>query len=78
MLDTFIQKVTSEIIDPVITLLALAAFAVIVFGVVMFIQNAGDEEKRSTGKRHMMWGIVGLAIIFGARAIVSFLNNLIN
>ena len=30
-------------------------------------------EDKDDGKRHMLWGIVGLAIIFGARTILSIL-----
>jgi len=77
MFDSFIQKVTTEIIDPIITLIALAAFALFVWGVVTFIRNADNEEKRSTGQQHMIWGIVGLALIFGAAAIVNWLKRLI-
>lgn len=75
-LDTFLDTVKEQIVDPIITLLALAAFALFTWGVVLFIKNAEDEEKRETGKRHMVWGIVGLAVIFGARAIIAFVGSL--
>lgn len=75
-LDTFLDTVKDQIIDPIITLIALAAFALFVWGVVLFIRSAEDEEKRETGKRHMVWGIVGLAVIFGARAIIAFVGGL--
>lgn len=77
MFDTFLQKVTTEIIDPIITVIALAAFALFVFGMVTFIRNADNEEKRKTGQQHMIWSIVGLALIFGAAAIVNMLKRLI-
>ncbi len=68
---TFLGKVEHAIIDPIITLIALAAFVYFLWGVVEFIQGAGNEEKRKTGQQHMLWGFIGLAIIFGARAIVA-------
>ncbi len=69
--NAFISKVEKAIIDPLVTLIALAAFVVFVWGVVEFIANAGNEEKRATGQRHMIWGIIGLVIIFAAKAIVA-------
>ena len=69
--NSFIGKVEKAIIDPLITLIALAAFVVFVWGVVDFIANAGNEEKRATGQKHMLWGFIGLTIMFGAKAIVA-------
>lgn len=71
------DKVESQIIDPIITLIAFAAFILFAWGVVQFIAGAGDEEKRRTGRQHMLWGIIGLAIVFGARVIVTILGNIV-
>lgn len=71
MFTEFLHKIERELINPLITVLALVAFIVFVWGVVQFIANAGDEEKRSIGKRHMVYGLIGLAIIFGAKAIIA-------
>lgn len=60
---------------PFITLLSLAAFVVFVWGVVQFIANAEDEEKRKTGQQHMIWGIIGLVIMFGANAVVALIKQ---
>ncbi len=66
----FIGKVEQAIINPLITLIALAAFVVFVWGVVDFIGGAGNEEKRKAGQQHILWGLIGLVIIFAAKAIV--------
>ncbi|HEY1042167.1 MAG TPA: hypothetical protein VGE48_01965 [Candidatus Paceibacterota bacterium] len=70
----FITRVQDAILTPIITLLALGAFVVFMWGIVVFIAGAEDEEKRRTGQQHMIWGIIGLVIIFGANAIVSILK----
>ena len=77
VLNGFIAKVETAILDPLITLIALAAFVVFVWGVVDFIAGAGNDEKRKVGQQHMIWGLVGLVIIFGAKAIVTLLANTI-
>lgn len=70
----FLTSVTNEILTPIITLLTLAAFVVFIWGIVEFIASSDNEEKRKTGQQHMLWGIVGLVIIFGANAIVNFIK----
>ena len=69
--NAFIDSVRDQVIDPIITLLVLAGFILFAWGVVQFIMGAADEEKRATGKRHMLWGIIGIVIIFGAQVIVE-------
>ena len=72
--DTFLINVQKEILDPLITLIALAAFVIFVWGVVEFIRGADATEKRQEGQRHMVWGIVGLVILFGANAIINIIT----
>lgn len=77
-LDKFIAVLLEQIVMPLITLLAVIAFAVFVWGVVQMIMAAGDEEKRTTGQKHILWGIIGLVILFGASGIVAFLGDTVN
>jgi uncharacterized membrane protein YidH (DUF202 family) len=74
-LNTFINKVEIQIITPLVTLLALAAFVLFVWGVIEYIRNAANDEKRQTGQMHILYGIIGLVLIFGATAIVAILKN---
>ena len=76
-LHTFIGKVEKAIIDPIIVVITLAAFILFAWGIVEFIMGAGEEEKRRTGKQHMLWGAIGLAIMFGAQAILLLLKGIV-
>ena len=71
----FLAKIQAQILTPLVTLLALAAFVLFVWGVVQFIAGADDEEKRKTGQQHMIWGIIGLVIMFGANAIIMLIKQ---
>lgn len=75
--DTFIKNVQTEILDPLITVVALAAFIIFAWGIVEFIRGADNEESRKQGQQHIFWGIIGLVIIFGAVAIVKILKGFI-
>lgn len=70
-LDEFLAKVVVQIINPIILLLAASAFVVFLWGVFEFIAHAGDETKRTEGKRAILWGLIGLVIIFGAYGIIN-------
>jgi hypothetical protein len=71
VLNQFLGKVVVQIINPIILLLAATAFILFLWGVFEFIKGAGDETKRADGKRAIMWGIIGLVIIFGAYGIIN-------
>jgi hypothetical protein len=67
----FLGKVVEQIINPIILLLAGAAFVVFLWGVFKFIQKAGDEKERESGRRAIGWGLIGLVIIFGVYGILN-------
>ena len=71
VLNQFLGKVVVQIINPIILLLAATAFILFLWGVFEFIKGAGDEGKREEGKRAILWGIIGLVIIFGAYGIIN-------
>lgn len=71
VLNKFLGRVVVQVIDPLILLLAACAFVVFLWGVFEFIAHAGDETKRTEGKSAIMWGLIGLVIIFGAYGIIN-------
>lgn len=72
----FLTAIEREIINPIITLVALAAFIIFVFGIFEYVRNGEDDAKRKTGQQHMLWGVVGLAIIFSASALLQIVKNI--
>ena len=71
--DSFVANINRLIINPLIILLFALALMYFLFGVFQFLSNADNEEKRTTGKKHMVWGVVGLTIMMG----VWFILNLV-
>lgn len=72
---TFLGKVIVEIINPVILLLSATAFVVFLWGGFEFVMHAGDATKRKEGKDAIVWGLVGLVIIFGAYSIINVVTR---
>ena len=74
-LNSFISNVNTTIINPLIIFLFALAVIYFLYGVFEFIANSENDEKKTTGKDHMMWGVVGLTIMVGVWAILGVLLN---
>jgi len=76
-LSPYIEKIFELLVQPFVQLLFFIAFIIFAWGILMMIANAGNEQKRSEGKQHMMWGIVGMLVMITAYGILALLGNTI-
>ncbi len=78
-IDSIVNCLTSVIVNPILALLFAAGLVVFVFGVVEFLagQN-GVGEGAQNGKRHMLWGIIGMFIMVAAWAILKIIAASLN
>ena len=72
-----LNKISEFVINPIIYTLFAAAFVVFIFGLVQFATHLDNEEARSTGIRHMVWGIVGMVIMVGVNSILGIIDKTI-
>ena len=63
------------IVNPLINLLFALAIGYFLYGVFEFFSNQLNEEKKTTGKSHMLWGIIGITIMMGVWTITSIILN---
>ena len=70
-IDAFIGKVNTVIINPIIGFLFALAVLYFLYGMVQFMLNQDNEEAKSTGKQHLIWGIVGITIMLGVWGILG-------
>lgn len=77
-INTIIDKVKTEVLYPLIALGMLVALLFFLWGMFRFIKGVDDETARATGKRHMLWGIIGLAIMVSAYGLYAFIASTIN
>ena len=73
--DAFVKKVDDLIINPIIYVMFALAILIFLYGVLEFIMNQASEEKKTTGRNHMIWGIVGITIMLGVWTILNFVLN---
>lgn len=77
-LDSFITNVDNLIINPLITLLFALAVVFFLYGIFEFLSNQENEEKKTKGKSHMLWGVVGITIMMGVWFLLGMIINTFN
>lgn len=63
-------KIESAILFPIMTLMMTVALFVFLYGMYEYVLHAENDEARSAGKQHMLYGIIGLVIMVSAYAIL--------
>ncbi|MFH1455103.1 MAG: TrbC/VirB2 family protein [bacterium] len=71
--NALLQKILTNVVNPIIYLIMALAVVYFVWGVMMFIQNADKAEKREEGYKHMIWGIIGIFIMVSAKGIINII-----
>lgn len=72
-MDALLTKIKTLIINPTIYLLLALAAVYFVWGVFTFVSNYENPEAQAAGKKHMIWGIVGIAIMLSAFGIMKMI-----
>src|SRR3989344_7217836 len=62
-----------NILNIVIGLLFVLVTVYFIWGVIGYIFAGGEEKKLAEGKNHMIWGIIGMAVMAGAWGLVKIL-----
>lgn len=75
-LDEIVGVIESQLLDPFIKFLIALAALVFIWGVIQFIASGGNPETQSTGRRHIVWGIIGLVIMVGALGILNLVASI--
>jgi uncharacterized membrane protein YidH (DUF202 family) len=75
--DNIIGTIRSLISQALPIIIALAVL-VLMYGILKFIMSAGEEEKREEGKKYMLWGIIGLAVMVSIWGLVNILTTSAN
>ena len=67
------MKVDAIILNPIITLGFAVAVLVFLWGIFELIRNPADTDNRAKGQRNIMWGLVGLLIMFSVKGIIRII-----
>lgn len=74
----FVLRVNEVIINPLLGFLFAAAFLLFIVGVVRYLMARGIYgSEEINGRQHMLWGLVGMFVMFAAFSIMQLIANTI-
>ncbi len=72
-----IHKINEVILNPLITLIFAAAVLIFLYGVFEYLKGSDSDDARSTGRNHIIWGVVGMFIMVSVFGIMDIIMNTI-
>lgn len=68
-----LESIKANILNPLFTLLFAVAVVYFLYGVFEFIRGQGSEDARKIGAQHLLWGVIGMAIMVSAYGIIHLI-----
>lgn len=72
-----LDKIKENILNPFIVFLLALALVYFLYGVFKFIRGFDNSTTREEGKKHMIWGVVGLAIMVSVYGLLNVVKSTI-
>ena len=70
-----IKRFVDAIVDPLFLAVFALAFLLFMWGLLQFMVAVSQGEASDSGKRHMLWGVLGLVIMFSVAGIINVITN---
>lgn len=72
---SFMDRINDVILFPLITLLLAIALVVFLYGAFQYVLGANNPQAREEGRRHLLWGIIGMLVMVSAFSILWIAAN---
>lgn len=76
-INTTINNIMTNLVNPLIQGIFAIAFFLFIWGVVEMVFKADSPDGRETGKRHIIWSLVGFVIMVGVWGIISIIKSIV-
>ncbi|MBP9771523.1 MAG: hypothetical protein KBD16_01200 [Candidatus Pacebacteria bacterium] len=76
-MDAFLARAYDVVLQPVIFLIFGLAFLMFIWGLVTFLKDKDSDEGRETGKKNIIWGILGMVIMVSVFGIINIIAGTI-
>ncbi len=67
----FVDKINDAILFPLIALMMAVSLLVFFYGAYEYLVGASNETARATGRKHLMYGVLGFFIMLSAFGILN-------
>ncbi|MEK9200994.1 MAG: hypothetical protein AAB909_03410 [Patescibacteria group bacterium] len=69
-----VGKILDVIVIPLVQGLFVLTFLIFVWGLFNMITKGGDPTARTEGQKHILWGVVGMAIMVSVYGIIRLIG----
>lgn len=76
--EQFVSRVVTVIVNPFILLLFGVAVLVFLSGVFRYIAGSNSDEARTTGRSHIIYGLIGMFIMVSVFGIIHIIVGTFN
>lgn len=73
--EQILSNVVTELFSPLYQAAVGVAILYFLYGVAKYVLDLNNPEKKTFGRSHLLWGMVGLFIILSVGGILSSLNS---
>lgn len=73
--NSIVTGIMRAIVIPIVEGFFVFTFLVFLWGVFGLIRGGGDATARKEGQNHMLWGIVGMAIMVSAYGLIRLIGS---
>jgi hypothetical protein len=63
-------RISQYVLNPIITVGFVVATIVLFYGIVKLIWSADEDSKREEGKKAIIYGVIGLVVMFSVYGII--------
>lgn len=75
VVNTIVPKIVDNIVLPIVELLFALATLYFVYGLFVYFINSTDPAKRTEGQQHILYGVIGIAIMVSVYGIIRFVAS---
>ena len=75
VINSIVPKIVDNIVMPIVQLTFALAVVVFVWGLIGFFKNGDESAERTKGQQHILWGVVGMAIMVSVYGIIRLVAN---
>lgn len=75
--ESVFQSVITNIFNPLYELVVGVAVVYFLYGAAKFVYDLNDPEKKTFGKSHLLYGMIGLFIILSIGGLLPLLNGIL-
>lgn len=74
--EQLLTTITSEIITPLYQVAVGVAFVYFVFGAAKYVIDLNKPDKKTFGRSHLLYGLIGLFIMLSVGGILNAFNSI--